>query len=63
MYLVILPFILLGLTAKIKNNRNTIKSNKYFELPSTQLTRIQEHSPNAFTGSLSQERAIEVTSK
>ena len=63
MHLLILPFVLLGLTTKIKNNRNKNKSNKYFELPSTQLTSIQEHSPNAITGSLSKERAIEVTSK
>jgi len=60
MYLLILSFVLVGLTAKIKNNK--YKSKFYFELPSTTHTSIQESATNAITGSLSKERAVKITS-
>ena len=63
MYLLILPFVLAGLTAKIKNIKTKNKNKFYFELPSTTHTSIQESATNATTGSLSKERAIKTTSR
>lgn len=63
MYLLILPFIFVGLTAKIKNNKTKNNNKFYFELPSRSQTSIQESATNAQKGSLSKERAIKTTSR